>query len=135
MIEEAFWVECRMTEIEGAKEGLKISGEIVKVLKDFEDVFNLFQGLSPNKKIEKLVNDMLTTGIIRSSKKFPIPIIDELLDELAQATLFSKLDLKLGCHQIHMYKEDIHKMKFKMHDDHYIFVVLPFGHTNAPSTF
>ena len=67
--------------------------------------------------------------------KYPLPLIDEMFDQLQGAAVFSKLDFRKGYYQLRIRKEDVPKTAFNSRYGHFEFVVMPFGLINAPAAF
>lgn len=79
--------------------------------------------------------DYRTLNEITVKDAYPIPIVNEIFDELHGTKYFSKIDLKVGFHQIRLTLEAIPKSAFHTHEGHYKFRVMPFGLCNALSIF
>jgi hypothetical protein len=78
-------------------------------------------------------NRALNSRTIRD--KFPILVVEELLDELRIAAFFTKLDPCSSYHHAQMHQDDITKMSFRTHESLFEFLVMPFGLSNPPVTF
>nr|GEX81180.1 retrotransposon protein, putative, Ty3-gypsy subclass [Tanacetum cinerariifolium] len=91
---------------------------------------------SEMKELSEQLQELFYKGFIRPIKnRYPLSRIDDLFDQLQGSSVYSKIDLRSGYHQLRVREQDVPKTSFKTRYGHYEFQVMPFGLTKAPAVF
>nr|GEZ38723.1 reverse transcriptase domain-containing protein [Tanacetum cinerariifolium] len=127
---DVFLAHITTKEAKDKSEGKRLAD--VPIIRDFPKVFpEDLSGILPARQVEFQID--LVPGAAPVNR-YPLPRIDDLFDQLQWSSVYSKIDLQSGYHQLRVHEEDIPKTVFRKRYGHYEFQVKPFGLTNAPAT-
>ncbi|GKD62699.1 putative reverse transcriptase domain-containing protein [Tanacetum coccineum] len=148
---DVFLAHITTKEAKDESEGKRL--EDVSIVRDFPEVFpedcrvitparksDIPNDFGTQKKDEKdgsfcMCIDYRELNKLTVKNRYPLPRINDLFDQLQGSSVYSKIDLQSGYHQLRVREEDIPKTTFRTHYGHYEFQVMPFGLTNTPAVF